>query len=176
MVKLRTLLEQIETTPVTIGFLKKRVPETVNVLAYPQLRGKHRTALFKNKTAIIVLIPKEGSKRGHFICLVPRPGHIEYFSSLGGSFESELAKLGEHLDLFRKLLGNDYIYNRVKLQSGIYNINTCGAWVLARAKLAHLKLRDFLQLFGRVSLQNPDDVVSMMVLLDFVNVDTVLPT
>ena len=169
MVKLRALLERVETTPVTIGFLKKRVPSTVAVLAYTQLRGKHRTALFKGKTAIIVLIPKSGSKRGHFICLVPRPGHIEYFSSLGNSFETELAKLGEHLDLFRTLLGKDFIYNRVTLQSGKYNINTCGAWVLARAKLAHLKLRDFLQLFGRVSLQNPDDIVSTMVLLDFVD-------
>lgn len=169
MVKLRTLLETIEKTAVTIGFLKARVPSTVDVLAYTQLRAKHRTALFKGKTAIIVLIPKAGSKRGHFICLVPRPGHIEYFSSLGNSFESELAQLGEHLDLFRKLLGNDYIYNKTKLQSGKYNINTCGGWVLARAKLAHLKLRDFLQIFGRITLQNPDDIVSTMVLLDFMD-------
>ena len=171
MVGLRTLLETVETTAVTIGFLKKRVPSSVDVLAYTQLRGRHRTALFKGKTAIIVLIPKAGSKRGHFICLVPRPGHIEYFSSLGGSFESELAKLGEHLDLFRKLLGTDYIYNSTKLQSGKYNINTCGAWVLARARLAHLKLREFLQIFGRINLQNPDDIVSMLVLLDFIDKD-----
>ena len=167
--KLRTLLETIETTPVNIGFLKQRVSKTVSVLAYEQLKGQHRSKLFKGKTAVIVLIPKKGSKRGHFICLVPRPRHIEYFSSLGNNFETELAQLDEHVDLFRTLLGKNYIYNKVKLQSGRYNINTCAAWVLARARLAHLKLRGFQEIFGRISLQNPDDIVSMLVLLDFVD-------
>lgn len=169
MVRLKTLLETIETTPATIGFLKKRVGDKVSVLAYEQLKGKHRSQLFKGQHAIIVLIPKKDSKRGHFICLVPRPNHVEYFSSLGNSFETELAQLEKHLDLFRGLLGKNYIYNRVKLQSGRYNINTCAAWVLARAKLAHLKLREFQQLFGRISLHNPDEIVSTLVLLDFVN-------
>ena len=169
MVKLRSLLETVEQTPVTIGFLKKRVGDTVSVLAYQQLQGKHRSTLFKGKTAVIVLIPKKDSKRGHYICMVPRPNHVEYFSSLGNSFETELAQLEKHLDLFRGLLGKHYIYNKVKLQSGKYNINSCGAWVLARAKLAHLKLREFQQLFQRISLQTPDDIVSTLVLLDFVN-------
>ena len=169
MVTLKSMLEKIEQTAVTIGFLKKRVPNTVSVLAYQQLRGKHRSQLFKGKTSIIVLIPKKKSKRGHYVCLIPRPGHIEYFSSLGNSFETELAQLDEPLDLFRNLLGKNYIYNKTKLQSGMYNINSCGAWVLARSKLAHLKLREFLPLFRRVSLQNPDDIVSVLVLLDFVD-------
>ena len=112
MVTLTSMLDTIENTPVTIGFLKKRTPDTVEVYAYQQLKGKHRSSLFKGKTAIIVLVPKKGSKRGHFICLVPRPNHLEYFSSLGGSFESEFAQLGEPLQLFRKLLGKDYIYNK----------------------------------------------------------------
>ena len=165
------MLEEIEKTPVTIGFLKKRTPKTVEVYAYQQLKGKHRSELFKGKTAIIVLVPKKGSKRGHFVCLVPRPNHLEYFSSLGGSFESEFAELGEPLELFRKLLGKNYIYNKTKLQSGKYNINSCGAWVIARAKLANMKLREFTGLFRRISLQNADDIVSALVLLDFVNKD-----
>ena len=169
MVALKTLLETIETTPVSIGFLKKRVPKTVDVLAHQQLKGKHRSDLFKGKTAVIVLVPKTGSKRGHYICLVPRPNHIEYFSSLGGSPEAEFAKLGESLEIFRNLLGKNYIYNRVKLQSGTYNINSCGAWVIARAKLASLKLREFTGLFRKISLQNPDDIVSLLVLLDFID-------
>ena len=169
MVALKTLLETIERTPVSIGFLKKRLPKTVDVLAHTQLKGKHRTAVFKGKTAVIVLVPKKDSKRGHFICLVPRPGHIEYFSSLGGSPESEFAKLGEPLEIFRNLLGKNFIYNRVKLQSGMYNVNTCGAWVLCRAKLANMKLRDFTQLFRKIELQNSDEIVSTLVLLDFIN-------
>ena len=90
---------------------------------------------------------------------------------MGGSPESEFAQLGEPLDVFRKLLGKNYIYNKTKLQSGKYSINSCGAWVLARAKLAFMKLREFTGLFRRISLQNADDIVSALVLLDFANKD-----
>ena len=169
MVNLRRLLETIEQTPVNIGFLKQKVPKDVDVYAYEQLKNKHRSALFKNKRGIIVLIPKKGEKKGHFIVLIPRRNHIEYFSSLGNSYETELAQLNEPLDIFKNLLGKQFIYNNIRFQSGKYNINTCGAWVLARVKLAGLKLREFQGLFNRVSLNNADDVVSMMVLLDFSN-------
>ena len=169
MVTLKNLLQTIETTPVSIGFLKKRVPDTVAVFSYRQLSGKHRSELFKGKTALIILVPKKNSPKGHFICLIPRSGHIEYFSSLGRSMESEFAELGEPLGLFRELLGKDYIYNRVVLQSGKYNINSCGAWVLCRVKLAHLKLREFQQMFRKHYLHNPDEIAATLVLLDFVS-------
>lgn len=169
MVKLTTLLESVERTPVSIGFLKKKVPDGVDVFAYEQLKGKHRSTLFKNKRGIIVLIPKKGSKKGHFVALIPRRNHIEYFSSLGNSFETELKLLKEPLNIFQTLLGKQFIYNNIRFQSGMYSINTCGAWVLARVKLAGLKLRDFQQLFNRITLSNADDIVSMMVLLDFSN-------
>lgn len=166
---MRSLLETIERTPVSIRFLKERVPDDVDVYSYGQLKGKHRSALFKNKRGIIVLIPKKDSKKGHFVALIPRRNHIEYFSSLGNSFENELTQLKEPLGIFQELLGNQFIYNNVRFQRGTYNINTCGAWVLCRVKLAALKLREFQQLFGRITLQNPDDIVSTLVLLDFSN-------
>ena len=96
MVKLATLLENIERTPVSVAFLKKRVPDNVSVVSYESLKGKHRSEVFKQKRAVIVLIPKKGSPKGHFIALIPRKHHIEYFSSLGNSFESELSQLGAH--------------------------------------------------------------------------------
>ena len=122
MVKLRELLNQIETTPVSIGFLKKRVPATVKVLTYQQLRGKHRSELFKGLTGVIVLIPKKDSKKGHFVTLIPRRNHIEYFSSLGNSPSYELEIQHESKSIFDTLLGKNFIYNNVRLQSGKYNI------------------------------------------------------
>ena len=89
MVKLETLLNRIETTPVTMSFLRKRVPEGVSVIAYPNLKGKSRSEVFNGKRAVVVLIPKKGTKSGHFVVLLPRKRHIEYFSSLGRSPESE---------------------------------------------------------------------------------------
>ena len=105
MVKLEQLLNTVKTSPVSIGFLKTRVPDKVDVINYVRLKGRHRSEVFKGKRAVIVLIPKKGTKSGHFICLIPRKSHIEYFSSLGGSPTEELQKLHESLDIFENLLG-----------------------------------------------------------------------
>lgn len=170
MVKLKSLIEQIESTPVSIGFLKKRVPANVAVYAYQQLKGKSRSELFKKNKALIVLIPKKNEKKGHYIALLARHNHIEYFSSLGQSPDSEMDKLHQSHTSIKNILGKNYIYNHVKLQRDRnYNINTCGAFVLARVFFHDLKLREFTELFRRISLQNPDEIASIMVLLHFVS-------
>ena len=170
MVTLTGFINKIKSTPVSIGFLKKRVPKDVDVLAYQQLKGKHRREVFRGKRAVIVLIPKKDSKMGHFIVLLPRKHHIEYFSSLGQSWERELDLLGEPHKIFKELFGNQFIYNRVKLQSGSYKIEECAAWVLARVFLSKLKLREFVQLFQRdVNLTDSDDIVAMLTLLHFLD-------
>ena len=170
MVTLTSFINTIKSTPVSIGFLKKRVPKDVDVVSYEQLRGKHRRDLFRGKRAIIVLIPKKGSKLGHFIALLPRRHHIEYFSSLGGSWERELDLLKEPHKIFKDLFGKQFIYNRVKLQSGSYRVEDCAAWVLARVFLSKLKLREFVQLFQRtVSLTGSDSIVALMTMLLFLD-------
>ena len=171
MVSLSSLINTIKTTAVSIKFLRDRVPDKVDVVVYQALKDKHRSSVFKGKRAVVVLIPKKGSKMGHFIVLIPKPSHIEYFSSLGGSFTEELDKLHESTEIFKNLLGKNFIYNRVKLQSGAYKIEDCAAFVLARVFLSKLKQREFVGLFQRkLSLQSPDDIASALVLLHFVDV------
>ena len=170
MVNIEGLFKQIESTPVTMDFLRKRLPKDVLVVAYPHLKSKHRSELFKGRRAVVVLIPKKNTKTGHFVVLLPRKQHIEYFSSLGRSFESELQSLHEPVAIFRNLLGENYIYNRTVLQSGKYSINTCAAFVLTRCYLSKLKLPQFVNLFKRrLILSSPDELVSALVLLHFSN-------
>ena len=74
-------------------------------------------------------------------------------------------------EIFKNLLGKNFIYNRVKLQSGAYKVEDCAAFVLARVFLSKLKQREFVGLFQRrLTLQSADDIVSALVLLHFVNV------
>ena len=167
---LNSLIKSIQHSPVSIGFLKERVPDKVDVISYEKLKGKHRSKIFSGKRAVIVLIPKKGSKMGHFIALIPRKNHIEYFSSLGNSWEKELEMLNEPTEIFQQLLGKNFIYNRVKLQKNVYTINDCAAWVLTRVYLSKLKLREFVNLFsGRVTLSNSDDIMAMLAILLFVD-------
>lgn len=160
------MLEKLKTTPIDLRILEKKIPKKCRAVQYKYLKGKSRGDVFQGVEGLVVLIPKRGSKVGHFITLIPRRHHIEYFSSLGGSPESELDKLGESLDIFTKLLGKQFIYNRKKLQSGKYNIKSCASWILARLYLRKLKLREFQGLFNRsVNLTQPDDIAALMSLL-----------
>jgi len=170
MVSLTQLMSTVKNSPVSVGFVKARVPDNVDVVHYKQLKGKHRREVFKGKRAVVVLIPKKGSKMGHFVCLLPREKHIEYFSSLGGSWRTELDKLHESSAIFEELLGSRWIYNKVKLQQNLYHINDCAAWVLARCHLSKLKLREFVQLFSkRLTLNQSDDIVALLTTLLFVD-------
>lgn len=167
MVKLLQLLEKMKTTPIDLRVLEKKLPPRCRAVQYQQLKGKHRSDAFgKGTDALVVLIPKKGSKVGHFIALLARPRFIEYFSSLGGSPDSELSKLGESHGIMKNILGNNFIYNSKPLQSGKYNINDCACWILARLYLKHLKLREFQTLFDReVHLRSSDDIVAMLCVL-----------
>ena len=168
MVTLTSLTRELERIPITVKEMRKLVPDGVDVYVYEQLKGKSRHELFKGKRGIVVLIPKKGANEGHFVVLLPRKTHIEYFSSLGNSFESELSMLGQKETHIHKIVGKNYIYNRAKLQTGKYSIKTCSMWVYARLCLYKLKLREFVGLFQRdVQLNSPDDTVALMALLRF---------
>ena len=163
MVKLQTLLEKIKETPLDLDYIRKKLPPRCRAVEYKSLKGKHRSQVFKETDALVVLIPKVGSNVGHFVVLLAKRNHIEYFSSLGGTPAKELEKLGEPLAIFQELLGKNYITNTKPLQSGKYHINDCAVWCLLRCYLRKMKLREFQELFMRsVDLQTSDDIAACM--------------
>ena len=163
MVSLPSILRDIEQTPVSVEFVRARLPPKCRVVEYPSLKGKHRSQVFKDTEALVVLIPKKGESLGHFIVLVPGRKSIEYFSSLGNSPWSELEKLHESRDIFEKLLGKNFNYNQKQLQGGAYTINSCAVWVILRSYFRKYKLREFQSLFSRrITLESPDDIASIM--------------
>jgi hypothetical protein len=148
----------------TLGSL---LPPYATTATYDQLKGKHRSDVFKKHTCVVVLIPSTFSKIGHFIVLLRKPKAIEYFSSLGGSPYSELSKLGQtDKDMFIKLLGKNFIYNSKGLQNKSSSIHDCALFCLARIKLHELKLPDFQKMFTRnLHLTSADDIVALMTIL-----------
>ena len=170
MVRLLELVEKLKHTPVSLGDLRKIIPSECKAVELKDLKNKHRSDIFKGNKGMIVRLPSNLSKIGHFICLIPRKHHIEIFSSLGHSPAQETKRLGNDQTLIN-IIGKNYVYNRTPLQSGKFNIQTCGMWVVTRLFLRDLKLREFQTLFSRtLSLQSPDDIVSVMMLLLFSDV------
>ena len=159
------IIRHVKTTPIDLRVLKQLIPSECKALKYTQL-DKPRRELFKDVEGIAVLIPHKISKIGHFITLIPKRHHIEYCSSLGGSPDEELNKLHQSHGIMKKLLGNNYVYNSVKLQSGKYDIKDCASFVLMRLYFRHLKLREFQKLFSRnIQLSTPDDIASALTAL-----------
>ena len=168
MVSLTNILQNIKQSPVSVEFVRKRLPPRCRIVEYKSLKGKHRSEVFKGTEALVVRIPKEGSELGHCIMLIPGRKSIEYFSSLGNPPAKELAILHEPRAIFDKLLGKQFNYNRRKLQSGAYNINDCAVWVLLRAYFRKYKLREFQALFSRrITLETPDDLAAIMAVTMF---------
>ena len=162
MVSFKNLIRDIESIPISIEFLRKKID--VPVLKYIELKNTNRNALFKNTNCVVILL--QTKKLHHYITLIARPDHIEYFSSLGNNFNSEV---GENL-FFENIVGGNFIYNRKALQSKTnYKIQDCALWVIARVALRDLKLREFVGLFQKkLVLQNYDEIVSLLSLLKII--------
>jgi hypothetical protein len=169
MGKLQALITKIKQTPMSVGALKKVLPRHSTFKLLSQLT-EHRSALFKNHRCIVVLIPSDFSKLGHFVVLTAFPKYIEYFSSLGGSPVKETQKLGQDGTTLMKLLGKNYTYNSKPLQAPSTKIEDCALHVLCRLQLKDLKLREYQGLFtNKVHLSSPDDIVAMLTILSVID-------
>ena len=163
-------IKQLESKEIGIKALREKLPEGCKVILYDSLRKdtRHRSEIFKNVSALVVLY--EGKiddvKQGHFVVLIPRPTHIEYFSSLGFSPNHETTILGLDNKVFKRILGKNFKYSRAKLQRNKYDVNTCGLWVLARCYLRNWNLQHFQSFFQkRHHISSPDDLVTLMTMM-----------
>ena len=149
--------------------LRKKLPDRCKAVLYKTLHGdRHRSEIFKGLDALVVLYEGEidNIKQGHFVCLLPRNTHIEYFSSLGFSPSHETSILGLKNDIFNRILGKNFKYSRVKLQRDKYDVNTCARWVLARCYFQSWNLQRFQSFFQKnLHIQSPDDKVTLMTMI-----------
>jgi hypothetical protein len=160
------LLRKLQKTPMDLKVLGSLLPAYATTITYEKIKGKHRSEVFKKHKCLVMRIPSSFSKIGHFVVLLRRPKAIEYFSSLGGSPESELKQLGQNKTILMDLLGTNYVYNSKALQSKQSTIHSCALHCLARVTLYDLKLADYQKMFTRtITLRTADDIVAMLTIL-----------
>ena len=162
---LKQIISNIKTLPIGLPELDKLLPPRCKTIQYKKLTQPRRE-LFKDTDAYVVRIPSKNSDIGHFVVLLAKRNHLEFFSPTGGSIASEFKRLGADPTNINRLVGAHSITNTKQLQSNKQSIQDCASWCLARCYLKHLKLREFQSLFNKsVNLQNSDDIVSLMCLL-----------
>jgi hypothetical protein len=162
-------VKDIISKPMTLSRLRELLPNDSKAVLYSSLQkdNRKRQDIFRGIKSLIVLYEGkiDGRKQGHFVCLIPRPHSIEYFSSLGRAPTDEMNAFHTDPTAFRNLLGKNYTYNRKKLQLDSYTVEDCGYWTLARAILAKMKLVEFQKIFQPKSLRSSDEVLGNMMYL-----------
>ena len=162
---LKNAISTIKSLPIGLREIDNLLPPRCATIQYKNLT-RPRAQLFKNNDAYVVRIPNQSNKVGHFVVLLAKRNHIEFFSQTGGSIASEFKRLGQDPSLLNQIVGKHFIHNSKALQSNKQSVQDCACWCLSRCYLKHLKLRQFQGLFNKsVNLQSSDDIVSLMCLL-----------
>ena len=169
---LSQILKKDNKEPLSIEMLQTVVPDWCGVEFYDKLK-RFRTLkeALRGKKCIAVLYQIHDKKQnlqnaaGHFILLNGAHTIPEYFSSSGWQVGKELAATHSDPDIFQRLLGKKFTENRVPLEK-FGNTNTCWRFVLARAILCDMPLRDFQKLFQHhLQLTNSDQIVTALTTL-----------
>lgn len=163
-------LKQIESKPLGFDDLVKLLgPDAskTNMILYNNLKNKNFQSIFNSKPFLIILMqienPDNPSPVGHFIILLNYPNYIEHFDPYGLSIEQELAITHEPGYIYNllKSSGKKYIENDFQFQNYREDVQTCGRWTVARAKLGEFNLDDFKTFFQK-PIQTMDDKVSLL--------------
>ena len=164
------IISRLETIPISLTTIKKYKPDHCRVLLYDNLPNTV-PKLFGNKSCVIILYTmhdrtgKSKNGVGHFALVMRMPNSktLRYFSSYGLKPEAEI-HITHSKGRLLKLLGRNYTYNRVQLQSS-RRAQTCGLHALVRSYLYKLKNSAYLKLMKKYTARNPDDLVSIMSLI-----------
>ena len=155
--------------------LEKLVPKWARVTKYDALaKFKTLKQALQGKEMMVVLYNvhdrisrKLVNMPGHFIVINARASGqpTEYFSSSGWGPAQEIAKTHSDPNIFKRLLGKNFITNSVQFE-GRGDANTCWRWCLARCILGNIPLKQFQQLFNKkLHIDEKDDCITLMTLL-----------
>ena len=163
-------LKRVEDYSLSDADIRKCLGAT-SIFPYPQLKQMNSIHdAFDAKGRCMMLILTTGPTEGHWIAMLKRPDHIEYFDPYGHKPDAEkrilpkarLEQLGEAENTLTALLkgsGMPVIYNTHGFQKVGASMNTCGRHCITRLLYSRLPLEDNEQLIKRSKL-SPDDVVA----------------
>ena len=163
-------IKRIEKYPLGDDDLHRIVPKA-HIFTYPYLKSvKDIDEIFGDDGQAIMLYLTENDHTGHWVGLLRKDDHIEFFDPYGEKPDSELkwvdsrkrAELDEDKPLLSKLLRQSevpVIYNKTKFQKDGDNIETCGRHVATRLLHKDLSLPQYAKMINGSGIP-PDEYVS----------------
>jgi hypothetical protein len=165
-------LEQIEGYALGDDDIAKMLPKT-NIFTYPYLKHvKHIDEVFDNEGRAVMLYLTENDHTGHWVGLLRKKDHIEFFDPYGGKPDSELhwasgglrKELGITQPYLTKLLrqsGLPVIYNKVEFQDKEEGVETCGRHTASRLLFSHLSLPEYYNMIKKSKLEADEFVAGL---------------
>ena len=169
---LATLVKRNVRQPLSIEMLRKLLPPYCKAVFYDDLaRFKTLKDALQGNKCLAVLYNVHDRKRnklnqaGHFILINAMGPRVEYFSSSGWEVAKEIATTHSDPKIFQRLLGRNYVRNTHPLEK-LGDSNDCWRFVLARAVLAKMPLKQFVKLFSHsIHLSNADEICTLLTML-----------
>lgn len=117
--------------------------------------------LFDAKGRCILLYTPNDPTSGHWVCLIRRPGSLEYFDSYGDKpdIPDDLNGQPPALTALLKAAGVPVFYNSKQFQKERGDVATCGRHVICRLLYAPKSLDQYAAAVAKSGL-TPDDFVS----------------
>jgi hypothetical protein len=140
----------------------RKILGPVNILTNRQLGGmRSADDLFDSKGRCIMLYTPHDPTSGHWICLIRKPDHIEYFDSYGDKpdIADDLNGQPPLLTQLLKAAGMPVFYNTRQFQKERGDVATCGRHVVCRLLYAPKCLDQYATAIAKSGL-SPDDFVS----------------
>jgi len=167
------ILENIEKQDLSGEDLINICEGKVEIVPYHELNKYNSIEQLLQKYGAVILLYEVRQNFGHYTALLYDPqGKLEFFDSYGFRPDQELKyatyNAEEGVPYLTKLLEaykKPIVYNTIKLQKMLRDINTCGRWTSCRIRLRHLVLRDFQHLFTKNRYYNGDFFVSALTYL-----------
>jgi len=166
-------LNEIKDYPLGDDDIRKILGNDIKIITYPML-GKMNdiSEAFDAKGRCIMLYLTHSEHSGHWVCMLNKPGEIEYFDSYGEPPEEpfsdvpkgKLAQMDEAYPYLTELLrasGKKVSYNHYAFQKTREDINTCGRHAVVRCLYAPYSLTKYKKVMDSTGM-SPDNFVSAL--------------
>jgi len=165
-------LQQVEGYALGDDDIAKMLPNT-HIFTYPYLKNvKNIDEVFDDDGRAVMLYLTENDHTGHWVGLLRKPDHIEFFDPYGEKPDNELQwasgglrkELGINQPILTKLLRQSevpVIYNKTPYQKEKDSIETCGRHTASRLLFSHLSLPQYHDMIKKSKLDADDFVAGL---------------
>ena len=164
---LKAYIKRERAEPLPIARLRTMVQRSgLGFREWADVRGQPNVgSLLGSHTGVVLLLESKGQDVGHFVLLLRRAGHVEYFDSFGLPPQRLCAVLGwNHSETTRFTRALERTRKKYKrIQAVRQDINVCGRYCVCRFNFKWASYEQFLGILHHEAL-TPDDVVTLLTL------------